>query len=53
MELTSYTLPEVTQTSMAQNALSRIAESAPTYKGPRGEAAATAQSILRALESVP
>jgi hypothetical protein len=53
MELASYTLPEVTQTPMAQNALSRIAESAPTYRGPRGEAAATAHAILKALESLP
>jgi hypothetical protein len=53
MELASYTLPEVTRTSMAQNALSQIAESAPTYRGPRGEAAATAHAILKALESLP
>jgi hypothetical protein len=53
VELASYTLPEITQTPMAQNALSRIAETAPAYRGARGEAAATAHSILNVLESLP
>jgi hypothetical protein len=53
VELASYTLPQVAQTPLGQSALTRIVESAPTYKGPRGEADATADAILKALESLP
>jgi hypothetical protein len=51
MELASYALPEVTQTAYGQNVLERVAESAPTYRGPRGEAAAAAREILKTLGS--
>jgi hypothetical protein len=51
MELANHTRPEAAQSTRGQDTLSRFAESIPTYKGPRGDAAVCAREILRALET--